>query len=138
MLLCQKITDKYSYFSKQVEYIYPLLAYLKINAFPPQAAVVLVFEHFTESKFLVLFFSFSVPKCDRVLNLDLLTSISTSSKSVNRETLALLICDYFRQFSVQSRKLTKDLRVFLELFALEFYYLIYILMAEMSNNMKII
>lgn len=64
MLLCQKITDKYSYFSKQVECIYPLLAYLKINAFPPQAAVVLVFEHFTESKILVLFFSFSVSECE--------------------------------------------------------------------------
>jgi len=74
MLLCQKITDKYSYFNKQVECIYPPLAYLKINAFPPQAAVVLVFEQFTESKFLVLFFSFSVAKCDGVLNLDLLTS----------------------------------------------------------------
>lgn len=136
MLLCQKITDKYSYCSKQVECIYPPLASLKINAFHPQATLVQGLKQCAISNF---FFSFGfyISKCDVVLNLDLLPIVSTSSKSINMGTPAFLICIYFKQFSLQSKKLMKDLRLFPDLFALEFYFLISILVAEMLSNVKL-
>lgn len=135
MLPCQKITDKYSYCSKQVECIYPPLASLKINAFHPQATLVQGLKQCAISIFFS--FGFYVFKCDVVLNLDLLPSISASSQSINMGTPAFLICIYCKQFSVQFKKLMKDLRLWPDLFAIEFYYLISILMAEMLNNVKL-
>lgn len=56
-LLFEKITDKYSYFSKQVECIFPYPASLKINAFhlQPTLKLVLGLEQFAVSRILGFF-----------------------------------------------------------------------------------
>lgn len=81
-------------------------ASLKINAFhlQPTLKLVLGHEQFAVSRILGFFIGFYISKCNAVLNLDLLTRISTSSKSIGMETPAFLICICFKQFSVQCKK----------------------------------
>lgn len=56
-----------------------------------------------------------VSKCDLVLSLDLLISVSMSSKSTSMEVQAFLIFIYFKQFSVQSKKADGRLGTFLKI-----------------------
>lgn len=62
---------------------------------------------------------FYVSKCDLVLSLDLLISISTPSKSISMEIQALLIFICFKQFSVQSKKADGRLGTFLKIIFLK-------------------
>lgn len=81
---------------------------------------------------------FYISKCDLVLSLDLLISISTPSKSISMEIQAFLIFICFKQFSVQSKKLMEDLGPFSKLFSLKFYCLNPVIRAEIPNKVKTI